>query len=497
MTWEMTVGLEVHTQLNTVSKLFCSCKTSFGAPPNTHTCEICQGHPGVLPKLNEAALEKAVTAGLALHCTVNTYSKFDRKNYFYPDLPKAYQISQYDQPICSGGYIDIGTVSDNTECAEPAEESKETAASVYKGNARIRLTRIHLEEDAGKLVHSPHHAESYIDLNRAGTPLIEIVTEPDIHSPAEAVEFLQKLRAILLYLEISDCNMEAGSFRCDANISLRRKGSTVLGNRTEIKNMNTFKGIFNALEYEYRRQEKILNAGNTVVTETLLFDSVTGKTQSMRGKEEAHDYRYFPEPDLPPIRLNESYISRIGGLIPELPDNKKKRFQNDYGLSCYDSGVLISDKHLAVYFEKAAEGYPAYAKKICNWILTEVMSVMNETKTDILHFPVKPEEIGKLMHLVESGVISGRIAKDVFPELCASGKSIDALLNEKKLSMISDDELIREILKKLLAENPAVVQKYKEGNTKTAGFFVGQVMKETGGKGNPKKINVILAELLQ
>ncbi|MBN8218862.1 MAG: Asp-tRNA(Asn)/Glu-tRNA(Gln) amidotransferase subunit GatB [Spirochaetes bacterium] len=483
MNWDTVIGLEVHVQLNTKTKLFSHAETSFGAGANSHTTALDQGHPGTLPVLNREALRKAIQAGLALHCTINEYSRFDRKNYFYPDLPKAYQISQYHHPICSKGWLEI-SVND----PKRGEYAR-----------KIHLTRIHLEEDAGKLVHGQGGAvaESYVDLNRAGTPLIEIVSEPELTSALEAVAYLQKLRSILLYLGVSDCNMEEGSLRCDANISLKPEGSSALGNRTEIKNMNTFKGLLAAVEYEVRRQQRVLEGGGKVETETLLFDPVERKTRSMRSKEDAHDYRYFPEPDLPPVLVGKDQVDAIAAALPELPDAKRDRYQKDFGLSLYDADVLVSEKPMASYFEAAVAAFPAEPKKICNWITTEIAGTLNEGNRSIETFPVKPEALGELVRLVSEGAITGKIAKELFAEMIATGKRPADLVKEKGIQVISDDGALRAICERLIRENPDPVAKYRGGNKNALGFFVGAVMKETKGQANPKSVNQILAELLK
>ena len=482
MKWEVVIGLEVHCQLNTQTKLFCACQTSFGQLPNVNTCPICLGHPGVLPVLNEKALEKAIMAGHALGCQVESISKFDRKNYFYPDLPKAYQITQYQRPICTSGQIEIVV--------------NERGENLYSKN--IGITRIHIEEDAGKLIHSqvPGVAESYVDLNRAGIPLIEIVSEPDLSSATEAVAYLQKIKTILEYIGISDCNMEEGSLRCDANISLKRKGDEKLGDRTEIKNMNTFKGLQSAIEYEIKRQQKILDAGEVVVTETLLFDPEEKKTRSMRNKEGSHDYRYFPEPDLLPLQLGVSYIVNLKKKLPELPEAKKKRFMDEYHLSEYDANILVNDKQIANYYEKAVSFCPEKPKKVCNWITTEVMSILNEDIRSIEDFSVPPEHVGMLIKMVVTGKITGKIAKDIFPEMISSGESPSQVVEKKGIKVMSDDGELKEIVNVVIKENLEVVAKYQNGNQKVFGFLVGQVMKKTKGQANPGAVNKLLKEML-
>jgi aspartyl-tRNA(Asn)/glutamyl-tRNA(Gln) amidotransferase subunit B len=476
MEWETVIGLEVHCQLNTVTKLFCGCATSFGDAPNTHTCQICLGHPGVLPVLNKVALEKAVLAAMATECTVNPFSKFDRKNYFYPDLPKAYQITQFEKPVAEWGKISI-----------PVDEGK--------SSRDIRIRRIHMEEDAGKLMHS-QIGESYVDLNRAGTPLIEIVSEPDLSNSEEAVTYLQKLRSIMLYIGVSDCNMEEGSLRCDANVSIRPRGEKKLGDRTEIKNMNTFKGLRDAIEVEIKRQKKILEGGGRIVTETLLYDAAEKKTRAMRSKEEAHDYRYFPEPDLIPIRLSAAEIARIKATLPELPDAKHLRFVNEYKLSPYDATVLVADQDLAYYYEDAVKACPSEPKKICNWIMTEVNGYLNEKLLTIKKFPVKAAHIGGLIKSVSSGVINGKIAKDIFPEMIETGKSADEIVESKGLKQVTDTGAIQAAVEKVIRENADAAERYRGGNTKLMGFFVGLVMKETGGKANPQIVNDLVKSLL-
>jgi aspartyl-tRNA(Asn)/glutamyl-tRNA(Gln) amidotransferase subunit B len=481
-TWDMVIGLEVHVQLNTKTKLFSNATTSFGAEANTHTTVLCQGHPGTLPVLNREVVKKAIQAGLALGCEIQSLSRFDRKNYFYPDLPKAYQISQYAHPICLGGSLTILV--------------KDPKKGEYEKT--VGITRIHIEEDAGKLMHSQVAglAESYVDLNRAGTPLIEIVSEPEMFTPYEAVAYLQKLRSILLYVGVTDGNMEEGSLRCDANVSVKPTGVAKLGNRTEIKNMNTFKGIMTALEVESKRQIRLLEDGGTVVTETLLFDPTEKKTRSMRSKEEAHDYRYFPEPDLPPLRVTKEEIEKIRLTLPELPDAKQVRFIKDFGLSAYDAAVLAIEKATADYFEKAVSFCPTEAKKVCNWITTEIAAILNDKQMSITEFSVKPEAIGELVKLISEGTITGKIGKEIFPDMVATGKMPSQIVSEKGLKVVQDDGLLQTICEKLVADNPDSVAKFKSGNKNIMGFFVGNVMKETKGQANPKMVNDILTKLL-
>ncbi len=480
--WDMVIGLEVHCQLNTKTKLFSNATTSFGAEANTHTTVLCQGHPGTLPVLNREAVKKAIQAGLALGCDIQERSRFDRKNYFYPDLPKAYQISQYQYPICLGGSLTILV--------------KDPKKGEYEKT--IGITRIHIEEDAGKLMHSQVAglAESYVDLNRAGTPLIEIVSEPEMFSPYEAIAYLQKLRSILLYVGVTDGNMEEGSLRCDANISMKPAGDERLGNRTEIKNMNTFKGILTALEVESKRQVRILEEGGTITTETLLFDPTEKKTRSMRSKEEAHDYRYFPEPDLPPLRITKEEVEKIRASLPELPDAKQARFIKEFGLSSYDAAVLVTEKATADYFEKAVAAFPAEPKKICNWVTGDIAALLNEKQISIEAFSVKPEAIAELVKLIAEGTISGKIGKEIFPDMIESGKMPSVIVTEKGLKVVQDDSLLRTICEKLIADNPDSVAKFKNGNKNIMGFFVGNVMKETKGQASPKMVNDILTKLL-
>ena len=481
MKWDIVIGLEIHVQLNTATKLFCRCKTSFGDPPNTNTCVVCQGHPGALPVLNQIAVEKAVMAGHALNCQIQPKSRFDRKNYFYPDLPKAYQISQYELPICLNGNINIIVQNKN---------------DYY--NKNINITRIHIEEDAGKLIHSQVDGvqESYIDLNRAGTPLIEIVSEPEIHSADEAVSYLQKIKNTLEYINVSDCNMEEGSLRCDANVSIKPKGSSKLGNRTEIKNMNTFKGLHNAITYEIGRQKKVLEDGGFITTETLLFDSTTKKTRVMRSKEEAHDYRYFPDADIPLLSIALSKIEKIRDTLPELPEAKKNRFISQYKIPDYDASILVQSKSLSNYYEKAATFCHNEYKKLSNWIMTEVLSVLNDQLISINDFKVQPKETGILIRKITQGEITGKIAKEIFPEMVDTGKSIEKIIEEKGIKVLSDDKELIAIIQKIINLNEGVVTKYKNGNQKVFGFFVGQVMKETKGQANPQKLNKLIHELL-
>ena len=476
MEYEPVIGLEVHVQLNTKSKLFCSCSTEFGAEPNVNTCPVCMGYPGVLPRLNFEALRKAIMVGLALNCKIAEYTKFDRKSYFYPDLPKGYQISQYDMPLNYEGYL---------EFEMPDGKIK-----------KVRILRAHLEEDAGKLIHSETGNESYVDLNRAGVPLVEIVSYPDMFSVDEAYYYLQNLRNTIKYIGVSDVNMEEGSLRVDANVSVRPKGSDKLGTKVEIKNMNSFNFLRRALEYEIKRQITILERGDKVVQETRLFDVESGKTYTMRTKEEAEDYRYFPDPDLPPVVISKDLIQEIKKSLPELPYQRYKRFVSQYNLPNYDAQILTESKELADYFENAVRLFKGEPKKVSNWIMSEVMRYLNEKKIEISSFSIPPSYISDLLNMVEDGTISIKIAKDIFPEVLSTMKLPSEIVKEKGLIQVSDSSEIEKICKEVIAENPTEVEKYKSGKTNVLGFLVGQVMKKTQGKANPKLVNEVLVKLL-
>ncbi len=473
-TYETVIGLEVHVELHTKSKIFCGCSTSFGAPPNTHTCPVCLGHPGVLPVLNRQAVEYAMKAAMALNCRVADVSKFDRKNYFYPDSPKAYQISQFDQPIGEHGWIDI---------------------EVDGKTKRIGVTRLHLEEDAGKLTHSDGGYDSLVDFNRVGTPLIEIVSEPDISSPEEARAYLEKLRAIMQYCDVSDVKMEEGSLRCDANISLRPVGQEKLGTRAELKNMNSFRGVQRGLEYEELRQAQILDDGELVVQETRRWDEAQGKTISMRGKEESHDYRYFPDPDLVTLHIDQAWKDRVLASIPELPDARQARYTSEYGLPVYDASVIISSKPLADLFEESLASTKD-AKSVANWIQGELLGYLNANNLELSAVPLNGQKLGEMIGLIEKGTISNKIAKTVFKEMLQSGKTPQEIVEEKGLTQISDTGAIKAIVEEVIAANPQSVADYQAGKDKAIGFLVGQVMKQSKGKANPGMVNELLAELL-
>ena len=479
MKYEAVIGLEVHTELHTATKIFCNCKTSFGADPNTNVCPVCLGLPGVLPVLNKKVLEFAVRAGLALNCEISRFSKFDRKNYYYPDLPKNFQTSQFDLPICEHGYLDVevdGEVS------------------------RIRITRAHMEEDAGKLVHHGSSITtadySLVDYNRTGTPLLEIVSEPDMRSAKQAVAYMEKMRAILQYCGISDCRMEEGSLRCDANVSVRPVGQKELGTKTEIKNINSFKGVERAIEYEALRQAEILEAGGTIKQETRTWDENEGVTKSMRSKEEANDYRYFPEPDLVPFTVSDEYIENIRKTLPELPDARKARYMESYGLSAYDAAYVTSDKDRADFFEAMVKA-GADAKEACNWLMGELAGKLSENGLEIKDSKVTPEAMAELLKLITKGTISGKIAKKIFPEMWETGKSAETIVKEQGLVQISDTGALEAMVDEAIAENPKAVADLKSGNKKAMGSMIGQFMKKSHGKANPRMVSGILIKKLQ
>lgn len=479
MKYEAVIGLEVHTELQTTTKIFCGCKTSFGAEPNTNVCPVCLGLPGVLPVLNKRVLEFAVRAGLALNCEISRFSKFDRKNYYYPDLPKNFQTSQFDLPICERGHLDI----------EVNGEKKQ-----------IRITRAHMEEDAGKLVHHGTSITdsdySLVDYNRTGTPLLEIVTEPDMRSAKEAVAYLEKMRAILQYIGISDCRMEEGSLRCDANVSVRPVGQKELGTKAEIKNINSFKGVEKAIEYEALRQAEILEDGGKIIQETRTWDEKEGVTKSMRAKEEANDYRYFPEPDLAPFTVSEEYIEDIRKTLPELPDERRERYIANFGLSSTDAQYMTNDKDTSDYFEKVVAA-GADPKASVNWIMGEFASQLSNAGIEIAKAPVTPENLAKLLALIAKGTISGKIAKKVFAEMWKDGADPEEIVKAQGLVQISDTGALKELVVKVIANNPKAVEDFKAGKKKAVGALVGQIMKETKGKANPKVINELLNDELK
>jgi aspartyl-tRNA(Asn)/glutamyl-tRNA(Gln) amidotransferase subunit B len=477
MDYEAVIGLEVHAQLLTRSKIFCGCSTEFGAPPNTHVCPVCLGMPGVLPVLNRQVAEFAIRAGLALHCQIRERSLFARKNYFYPDLPKGYQISMFEAPLCEHGWLEI-----------PADGKSK----------RVSIIRIHMEEDAGKLVHAGEFedaAESFVDLNRAGVPLMEIVGGPDLRSPEEAAEYMRTLRNILVYLEVCDGNMEEGSLRCDANVSIRPRGERKFGTRAELKNMNSFRHVEKALAFEIERQQRVLESGGKVVQETRLWNAEAGKTFGMRGKEESHDYRYFPDPDLVPVVVDRDWIERVRKNLPELPERKRARFVKDYGLPEYDAGVLTAEKALADYFEATVKA-GVEPKPASNWIMAELLRELKDDERDLRDCPVRPEQLAALFRLMKDGTISGKIAKVVFSDMYKTGRDPAAIVEEKGLKQVTDTAAIEQAIDQVIAKNPGQLEQYRSGKTKVFGFFVGQVMKATSGKANPELVNELLKKKL-
>ncbi len=472
--YETVIGLEVHVQLATHSKLFCSCSTRFGAEPNENVCAICSGMPGILPLLNEKAVEYAAKLGMALNCQLNPVSIFARKNYFYPDLPKGYQLSQFDPPICGKGWLDI---------------------NVDGQTKRIGITRLHLEEDAGKTIHSPATNQSFVDLNRGGVPLAEIVSEPDLSSPAEAVAYLKTLHNIVLYLGVSDGNMEEGNFRCDVNVSIRPKGSSEFGTRTELKNINSFRNIQRALEYEIRRHKDVLEDGGAIVQETRLYDAAKNVTLPMRSKEEAHDYRYCPDPDLAPVYLSAEQIAAWRAELPELPSARLERFMTEYGLSAEDAAQLTGERALADYFERAVAGFPQ-PKRVANLMLSELLRELNQRENGWDECKLTPEQLAELAKMVADGEISAKIAHDIFSELFSQGLSPKQYVAAKGLAQISDSGALEAAVLAVLAENPAEVAAYQGGKTKLISFFVGQVMRKTKGQANPALVNQLLQKHL-
>lgn len=479
MKYEAVIGLEVHTELQTKTKIFCSCRTSFGADPNTNVCPVCLGLPGVLPVLNKKVLEYAVRAGLALNCEISRFSKFDRKNYYYPDLPKNFQTSQFDLPICEHGYLDV---------------------EVEGEKRRIRITRAHMEEDAGKLVHHGTSITdsdySLVDYNRTGTPLLEIVSEPDMRSAKEAVAYMEKMRAILQYVGISDCRMEEGSLRCDANVSVRPVGQKELGTKTEIKNINSFKGVERAIEYEAMRQAELLEDGGKVVQETRTWDEKEGVTKSMRTKEEANDYRYFPEPDLVPFTVSDEYIENIRKSLPELPDARKERYMREFGLSSEDAVFMTNDKATADYFEAAVDA-GADPKACVNWLMGEFASQLSTDGIEIAKAPVSAENLAALLKLISKGTISGKIAKKVFATMWKEGGNPEEIVKAQGLVQISDTAELSKLVDEVVGKNPKAVEDFKAGKKKAVGALVGQIMKATKGKANPRVINELLNKKLQ
>ncbi len=471
--YEVIIGLEVHSELSTKTKIFCSCPTEFGGAPNTHTCPVCMAMPGTLPVLNEKVVEYAVKAGLATNCEISRNSKNDRKNYFYPDLPKSYQISQFDKPLCEHGYVEIETEN---------------------GPKKIRLTRIHIEEDAGKLNHDPYGRGSLVDLNRAGVPLIEIVSEPDLRSSSEVEMYMKKLKSILEYIEVSDCKMQEGSLRADVNVSIRPKGSSKLGTRTEMKNMNSFRSIVRAIEYEVDRQVEVIDNGGTITQETLRWDDVSGRTFSMRDKEDAQDYRYFPDPDLVAIKLSDEYIENIRKNLPELPESRKERYIAEYSLTEKEANILTASKYLSDMFEKASK-ICGNTKAVANWLLSDVSRILNEKEWEPDRIPFAAESLAELITLIEKGTISSAIAKKVLEEMFETPEKMPSkIIEEKGWVQISDEGAIKEVVLKILAANMQSVTDYKAGKDKALGFLVGQAMKETKGKANPQMLNKMFVE---
>ena len=472
--YEVVIGVEVHAQLRTKSKMFCGCSTAFGRSPNSQTCPVCLGLPGSLPVINKAAVEMAVRAGLALNCSIGAQNRFARKNYFYPDLPKGYQISQYEAPVCEHGWIEI---------------------AVGGTTKRVRIRRAHLEEDAGKNLHGASSGRSLVDLNRAGTPLLEIVTEPDMRSADEAVSYLKNLRDILMYLEVCDGNMEEGSFRCEPNLSLRLPGQQELGVKVELKNINSFKFVKDAIEYEIKRQTKVLTEGGSVKQETRLWNLDRGETAVMRTKEEAHDYRYFADPDLVPLKLEREWVDTFRADLPELPAARTRRFLEEYGLPDYDAGVLTAARDVAEYFEASVKLFPQ-PKTVSNWVMGELTRELNNTGIAIGASPVSPERLATLLRMVEQGTVSLKVARDIFPEMYRTGKAPEEIVQENGLTQMSDEGALSQIIDGVLASHPAQVAQFKQGKHRVLGFLVGQVMKGSGGKANPGKVNELLKQKL-
>ena len=492
MNYEIVIGLEVHLQLNTKSKAFCGCSTDFGSAPNSQVCPVCLGFPGSLPVLNRQALELGAKVAITLNCQIAKKIRFDRKNYFYPDLPKGYQISQFNQPLAQKGFLAIEILQSFGLQDEPS------AINIEKNNSmaqkKIRIRRVHLEEDTGKLFHQKD--SSLIDFNRSGIPLLEIVSEPDLSSPQEAYLYLTALKSILEYIDVSDCNMEEGSLRCDANISVRKKGDRELGTKSEIKNMNSFKGVKLALEYEANRQISLLEEGGRIIQETRLYNAEKGITEPMRSKEDAHDYRYFPEPDLAPFNFEEDHLELIEKDIPELPEPKKNRFLKDYQLSNYDAGIMASDKDIADYFERCAALYDN-PKTVANWLMGDILAYMKDNNILIKDLNLKPEHLSGMLKMIDSGVITGKIAKTLLIEAIQTGKEPGKLVKEKGLEQISDISLLEAAASQVIAENPKTAEDFKNGKDSALMFLIGKVMQKTKGRANPSKVNEILREKLK
>jgi len=472
--YEAVIGLEVHAQLLTGSKIFCGCTTAFGLSPNTNTCPVCLGLPGTLPVLNREAVEFGIRLGLALNCTIESRNVFARKNYFYPDLPKGYQITQFESPLCTRGHLDI----------ESGGAPK-----------RIGIRRIHMEEDAGKNIHDESRGRSYIDFNRAGVPLLEIVSEPDMSTSGEAVAYLRELRLILVHLGISDGNMEQGSFRCDANISVRPAGAAGFGTRTELKNMNSFRNVQRALDHEIQRQSAIIDSGSSVVQETLSWNAGLGATRPMRSKEESHDYRYFPDPDLVPVVIDEAWTATVRKNLPELPSARRRRFMDLYGLPTYDAEQLTQEPALADYYEQCVSLLDA-PKDISNWVMSELTRVMHETGVDVRGLKITPAMLTDLISLVKAGTVSGLAAKDVITEMAATGRNASSIVEELGMAQVSDETELKALILGIIEANPGQVTKYRQGKTQLLGFFVGEAMKASKGRANPKVAGTIIRELL-
>jgi aspartyl-tRNA(Asn)/glutamyl-tRNA(Gln) amidotransferase subunit B len=475
--YEPVIGLEVHVQLGTKTKIFCGCPVEFGGAPNTNVCPVCLGLPGALPVLSRQAVELAISAAIALHCKVNSFSRFARKNYFYPDLPKGYQISQYDQPLAEHGYLDVLTGA---------------------GKKRIGVTRVHMEDDAGKSIHDGFKDSdryTYVDLNRSGTPLIEIVSEPDMRSPDEAYAYLTEVKQIMQYIGVSDCDMEKGQLRCDANVSVRPRGAKKFGTKAEVKNLNSFRFLKMALEHEIERQVELIESGGAVIQETRLYNSETGKTVGMRSKEHAHDYRYFPEPDLVPLRVSEHWLNEVKSKLPELPSGRRERFVTEYGLRDYDAEVLTLTRETSDYFERAAK-VSGDGRTTANWVTGDLMGLLKAAGKDVNHSPVSAEHLGELVSLIGKGELSGKLAKEILPKMFETGDSPSAIMNREGLKQISDSGALEKIVDDVIAANPKQVEQYRSGKTAVLGFLVGQVMKLSRGQANPAAANETLKRKL-